>query len=211
MPLPWLIGAAVVGAVAVVAKAISNDDSSSDSDSDDAERREQEREAKRQRKHDRLTAQLANLKKDRLEESSELLAHSTRALEQFPKKKIELRETPFWLGLEPGAEALFAQSGEQSNNTVDLHTFEAALESEVLATSAYAQGMGSILDLADHSQGDFNLAERDEFLVNLQLVESLYGPFPFDSEELRNLTALREARSHIDSLQRLKQQLEQQG
>lgn len=209
MPLPWLIGAAVVAVGAAVVKAISdNDDSTASSDTKDEVRREQEREAKRQRKRDSLTAQLATLEKDRLGEAGELLARSAEALEQAPEKKIEFRDSPSFLG---ASAFLLAQSVGGASNTVDLHTFKAALKSKLQATSAYAQGMGSILDLADHSQGDFNLAERKEFLVNLQLLESLYGAFPFDSEGLRDLTALRETRSRIDSLQLLKQQLEQQG
>jgi hypothetical protein len=213
----------VVGAVAAVAKAISDDDNSSDSYSDDdEERREQEQEAKRQRKHDRLTAQLANIKKDRLELASELLANAAEVL-GAPKKKIEFQEAPSsWMGL--GSAALLAQQslgqpvgqffGQSLGQPGDghyLHRLEAALESEVKATSALAQFMGSILDLADYSQGDFMSQERNEFLVDLQLLESFYGAISVDSKGMQDLTALRESRRRIDSLQRLKQQLEQQG
>ena len=222
MPIPWLIGAAVVAAAAAVAKAVSDDDSPSSSDDEDDVRREQEREAKRQRKYESLTAQLTNLKKDRLEEASELLAHSANALEQFPEEKIEFLESPSWrgLGLEASAPSLSQPRAQgtagiltqflgQPRNTVALHTFESALSSKVQASSAYAQSMGSILELVDHSHGD--LQERDEFLVNLQLLESLYGAFALDSEGQRDLAALQKRRSRLDMLRTLKQQLEQQG
>ncbi|EPO6706516.1 hypothetical protein ACR96V_31745 [Pseudomonas aeruginosa] len=183
MPLPWLIGAAVVAAAAAVVKAVSDDDSPSSSSSGDAERRRQEREAQLQRERDGLAAQVVNLKKDRLEEARELLALSAEALEQLPRKTVGLSTS----------------------------NFETALMAKLPASSEYAQSLGAILDLADYGEKDFTQKERGEFLVNLQILESLYGAISVSSERLRDLAALREAGSRLNSLQDLKHQLEQQG
>src|SRR5690606_14886665 len=158
--------------------------------------------------------------------ASELLANAAEVL-GAPKKKIEFQEAPSsWTGLGSAAllaqqslrqpvehplRQLFGQSPGQPGDGHYLHRLEAALESEVKATSALAQFMGSILDLADYSQGDFMSQERNEFLVDLQLLESFYGAISVDSKGMQDLTALRESRRRIESLQRLKQQLEQQG
>lgn len=183
MPLPWLIGAAVVAAAAAVVKAVSNDDSPSSSDSEDAEHRRHEREARLQRKREGLAAKAVSLKKDRLEEARALLALSAETLAQLPKKTVGL-------------------------NTSD---FESALMAKPQAISAYAESLGAILGLAEHRREDIPQQERDELLVNLQMLESLYGPIPFGSEGQRDLTALQEVGSRLDRLKNLKQQLEQQG
>jgi len=182
MPLPWLIGAAVVAAAAAVVKAISDDDSPSSSDSGEAERRRQEREARIQRKRDGLTAYAASLKKDRLAEARELLALSAETLAQLPKKTIEL-------------------------NTSD---FESALKTKSKSVFEYAGLLCALINPAEYSQEKTSQQERDELLVNLQILESLYGPIPFGNEEQRDLAALRETGSRLDRLQNLKQQLEQQ-
>lgn len=182
MPLPWLIGAAVVAAAAAVAAAVSNDDKPS-SDSGEAERRRQEREARLQREREGLTAKAASLKKDRLEEARELLALSAETLAQLPRKTVGL-------------------------STSDL---ESALKAKPQAISAYAESLGAILGLAEHSREEISHQERDEFLVNLQMLENLYGPIPFGSEEQRDLAELQEVGRRLDRLQNLKQQLEQQG
>ena len=183
MPLPWLIGAAVVAAAAVVVKAVSDDDSKPSSDSGDAERRKQEREARHKRERDGLSTQLGNLKLERLEEAHRLLALSAETLSQLPQKVMEL-STP---------------------------ELEAALMAEQQANSDYAQGMSAILSIPDHSRKCLPRKEQDEFLVNLQMLESLYGPIPFDSEGERDLTALRQTEMQLNRLMQLKQQIEEQG
>lgn len=182
MPLPWLIGAAVVAAAAAVVKAVSDDDSPSSSDSGEAERRRQEREARIQRKRDGLTAYAASLKQDRLAEARALLALSAETLAKLPKKTIGL-------------------------NTSD---FESALRNKSKTTSAYAESLSAVLDPTYGPEG-ISQQERNEFLINLQMLESLYGPIPFGSEEQRDLAELHEVGRHLDKLHNLKQQLEQQG
>ncbi|WP_213662014.1 hypothetical protein [Stutzerimonas stutzeri] len=183
MPLPWLIGVAVVAAAAAVVKAVSDDDSPTASDSGDAERRRQEREARLQRKRAGLAAKVVSLKKDRLAEANGLLALSAETIAHLPRTPVGL-------------------------STSD---FENALKAKPQAISAYAGGLGAILCLAEHSQEEIPQQERDELPVNLQMLESLYGPIPFGDEEQQYLTALREFGGRLDRLQNLKQQLEQQG
>lgn len=182
MPLPWLIGAAVVAAAAAAVKAISDDDSPSSSDSGEVERRRQEREANIQRKRDGLTAYVESLKQDRLAEAREFLALSAETLAQLPKKTTGL-------------------------NTSD---FESSLKTKSKATSAYAESLSAILD-PTYSQEGISRQEWNDFLINLQMLESLYGPIPISSEEQNNLSELREIGSRLGRLQNLKQQLEQQG
>ena len=183
MPLPWILGALGVAAVTAVVNAITGDDDSSSSrnDSGDEERREQEREARLQRKREGLAAKAANLKKERLAEAHGLLALSAKTL-------AELTGEP----TRPSASA-----------------FENALKAEFQAKSAYAKNMSAILGLAVHRQKDISQQERKEFLVNLEMLESLYGPIPFGSEEQRDLAELRAVGRRLDRLQNLKQQIEQ--
>jgi hypothetical protein len=183
MPLPWLIGAAVVAAAAAVVKVIADDDSAPSSDSGDAERRRQEREARLQRERDGLSAQVVSLKKDRLEEARELLARAAETLEQLPKKTFGL-------------------------NTPE---FESALMAKLQSTSAYAQSLGKILDMPEPWLNNFTQNELAEFLINLQMLETLYGPVPFGKEGQQQLATLTEVGRRLNKLQELKQQLEQQG
>lgn len=183
MPLPWLIGAAVVAAAAAVVKAVNDDDSPSSYDSGDAERRRQEREARLQRERDSLVAKVKNLKKDSLIEAHELLARSAEVLVPLPRKTAVL-------------------STSQLEN---------ACMAKLQSDSTYARSLDEILRMPEHRRKDFTQNERSEFLVNLQMLEKLYDPIPFGSEEQRDLAALREVRSRLERLQNLKQQLEQQG
>lgn len=180
MPLPWLIGAAVVAAATVVVKAINDDDSSSSSDSGDSERRTQEREARLKRERDGLAAKMDGLKKDRLIEASDLLARSLQTLSLPPRRTDDL-------------------------STAD---FEGALAFKLQSQSAYARGLGGILAVLPHSQSDLKQKERSELWINLQLLESLAGPFILSAEEQRDLASLQEVGSRLDRLQRLKQLLE---
>lgn len=183
MPLPWLIGAAVVAATVAVAKAVRDDDSQPLSDSGDTERRRQEQEARLQRKRDGLAAQVASLKKDRLEEASELLARSAKILEQLPRKTVGLSTSKF----------------------------EAALIGKLQSSSAYAQCLSATFDPASHGKRDFTQKELDGFLVNLQMLESLYGPISVSSERRQDLAEFQEVDSRLNRLQHLKQQIEQRG
>lgn len=184
MPLPWLIGAAVVAGVVAIAKAVKDDDSSSYSyDSGDEERRRQEREASRQRKREGLASKVANLEKDRLDEARELLARAGETLERRPK----------------------------TTSGLNTKAFESAILSKCHATSEYARGVSEMLGLPELCHKDFTPKERGEFLINLQMLEGLYGPAPFSSEEPRDLGEIRKVVSRLNRLQTLKQQLEQQG
>lgn len=183
MPLPWLIGAAVVAAAAAVVKAVSDDAPSSSSRSGESVMRRQERDARIQRERDSLSTRLKNLKHNRLEESRKLLATSAETLAQPPKKAMEV-STP---------------------------KFEDALLAKLQARSGYARGMSKLLSTPKHSRGVCPQKERSEFLVNLQVLESLYGPLTFGKEEQQTLAAIKESGSRLNKLQKLKQQLEQQG
>lgn len=184
MPLPWLIGAAVVAAAAVVAKVVTDDDSSSSSSSSsaDGERRKQEREARLQRERDGLAAQLANLKKNRLEDARKLLVGSAEALEKRPGASVGLTASKF----------------------------EVALKARVRATSPYAQALGVALSIPDHVHEGFTQDELDQFLVNLQVFENLYAPVVLGAEEQQGFTALQARGNRLQQLQRLKNQIEQQ-
>lgn len=183
MPLPWLIGAAVAAAAVAVVNAVSDDDTPSSSDSGAAERRRQEREALLQRKRDGLVAKVEGLKTDRLAEANDLLASSAKTL------SLHLGKT----------------------NELSASDFESAMVAMRKSESAYAWSLDEILTLPSHSQNGFNQEERTELLVNLQMLESLAGPFTFTEEEQRNLSALWEVDSRLDRLQNLKLQLAQQG
>lgn len=77
------------------------------------------------------------------------------------------------------------------------------------STSAYAQGLGKILSMPEPCLKDFTQNERAEFLINLQILETLNGPVPFGKEGQQQLAALTEVGRRLDKLQELKQQLEQ--
>lgn len=182
MPLPWLIGAAVVAVAATVAKVVS-DDSSPPSDSGEAERRRQEREARIQRERENLTSKASNLKKDRLAEAREHLACSAAELANLPRVTTGIT-TP---------------------------KIESALMDEKQACSEYAQSMGEILDMPNNSQNGLPQKDRQEFLVNLKVLENFYGPIPLDNESKRDLAALRQIGMQLNRLVQLKQQIEEQG
>ena len=183
MPLPWLIGAAVVAVAATVAKVVSDDDSPRTSDSGEAERRRQEREARIQRERENLTSKASNLKKDRLAEAREHLACSAAGLANLPRVTTGIT-TP---------------------------KIESALMDEQQASSEYAQSMGEILDMPNNSQNGLQQKDRQEFLVNLRVLENFYGPIPFDNEGKRDLAALRQIGMQLNRLVQLKQQIEEQG
>ncbi len=182
MPLPWLIGAAVVAVAATVAKVVS-DDSPRPADSGEAERRRQEREARIQRERENLTSKASNLKKDRLAEAREHLACSAAGLANLPRVTTGIT-TP---------------------------KIESALMDEQQASSEYAQSMGEILDMPDNSQNGLRQKDRQEFLVNLKVLENFYGPIHFDNEGKRDLAELRQIGMQLNRLVQLKQQIEEQG
>lgn len=182
MPLPWLIGAAVVAVAATVAKVVS-DDSPPPSNSGEAERRRQEREARIQRERENLTSKASNLKKDRLAEAREHLACSAAGLANLPRVTTGITSPKI----------------------------ESALMDEQQASSEYAQSMGEILDMPDNSQNGLLQKDRQEFLVNLKVLENFYGPIPFDNEGKRDLAALRQIGMQLNRLVQLKQQIEEQG
>lgn len=182
MPLPWLIGAAVVAVAATVAKVVS-DDSPRPSGSGEAERRRQEREARIQRERENLTSKASNLKKDRLAEAREHLACSAAGLANLPRVTTGITSPKI----------------------------ESALMDEQQASSEYAQSMGEILGMPDNSQNGLPQKDRQEFLVNLKVLENFYGPIPFDNEGKRDLAALRQIGMQLNRLVQLKQQIEEQG
>lgn len=167
MPLPWLIGAAVVAAAAAVVKAVSDDDSPSSSNSGDAERRRQEREAQLQRERDGLAAQVVSLKKDRLEEARALLALSAETLEQLPRKTVGLNTS----------------------------NFESALMAKLPASSAYAQSLSAILDLTDYGEKTSPKRSEANFWSICRYWKVCMAPSP--SAAKGSLTSSRSARSAV--------------
>lgn len=184
MPLPWLIGAAVVAAVTAVAKAVSDDSPSSTSSSNSgaAERREQEREAELRRKREHLETRIVNLKRNRLESARTLLARAAEVL------------------------------GKRSGSTVGLTVskFEEALKTKAQATSDYAKVLSSLLSIDGGSQGACTGKELDRFRVNLRALDSLYSTTALSDAEREDLAAFHDASNRLERLQRLKNEIEQQ-
>jgi hypothetical protein len=71
--------------------------------------------------------------------------------------------------------------------------------------------MGEILDMPDNSQNGLRQKDRQEFLVNLKVLENFYGPIHFDNEGKRDLAELRQIGMQLNRLVQLKQQIEEQG
>ncbi len=176
MPLPWLIGAAVVAAATAVAKAVYDDDSAS-SNSGEEERLEQEREAKRQHELERLETQLVNLKKNRLERAHGLLVSSASALGKPLEITVQLEsEHSRFSGLGVAGPAIgVGIMGRQleTKNKLTLKKLDSALISKEIATSEYAQAMDSALRAGESSQSTYSSEVLTKFLTNLRVIESL--------------------------------------
>lgn len=215
MPLPWLIGAAVVAATAAVIKAVSDDDSSSSSSSSStgaAERLRQEREASRQRERGALEAQLAGKRKSQLEEASAYLACSLEALGKAP----------------------------DSIGGLSCERFQDALKADAAADFEYAQLLSTALR-CNGAEQDANVArELDSALGNLLVLERLCtdsaepftslaqplraggqtSPLPetgrqasieLSKSERKDLNDILAAAERLKALQSLKQKIETQG
>lgn len=89
MPIPWLIGAAVVAAAAAVAKAVSDDSSSSSYDDEYEQRRQQEREAERSRKRSALVGKIAGIERETPAAAYEGLQSAAKALSG---RQVSLRQ-----------------------------------------------------------------------------------------------------------------------
>lgn len=203
MPLPWLIGAAVAAATAAVIKAVSDDDSSSSpssssSSSNAAERQKQEREAARQRERGTLEARLATHRKSQLDEANAFLEGALKSLDR-----------PFETAAELSSEK-----------------FQQALKTEKAANFKYAQRLSATLRRDDTARHGCPPKELKCFLNNLQVLQDLYSPTPqpngasagkavdrlmLRDAEQKALASIEDSVGRIEHLQRLKQQLEQQG
>ncbi|MCP8465076.1 hypothetical protein NK553_14075 [Pseudomonas sp. ZM23] len=200
MPLPWLIGAAVVAATAAVIKAVSDDDSSSSSSSSSAgaaERQRQEREASRQRERGALEAQLAGKRKSQLEEASAYLACSLEALGKAP----------------------------DSIGGLSCERFQDALKADAAADFEYAQLLSTALR-CNGAEQDANVArELDSALGNLLVLERLFlggqtsrlpeaerqAAIELSKSERKDLDKILAADERLEALRSLKQQIQAQG
>lgn len=184
MALPWLIGAAVVAAVAAVAKAVSDDDDSSSSSSGEAERQDQERRAERDRQRQRLETQLINLDKNHTEYTNEVLTRSIKAL-----------------GKDLGV--------IKENTSIDnLHS---ALSSNKKSTSEYAEAIDSILKINNLSQSYYSSKESRGFLTNLKVIDNLPIGITLSDSERTDVEKIHSGVSRLERLQELKYRLEQQN
>ncbi len=178
MPLPWLIGGALVAAVAAFVAIADDDDTSGEE-----ERRAQERDAARQRERDTCTARLANLQKNRLEEAHALLCRA--------------------------AEVLGKHRGTIGDLTVTELRY--AINSEVQASSEYAQSLLAAVSVGSQSEDDWTASEQQELMANLQLFEDLAGPVQVMPEEERDIVAVLEAAGRLERLKMLKAEIEREG
>ena len=192
MPLPWLIGAAVVAAVAVVAKAVSDDSSSSsydDSDSD-RERRRQEQAAKRQRDREGLQARIQAL-----------------AGEQREQLKAQLRVAASAL-VSPSDEHENVVQGLSKMTTLTLEGFTAdQLEQQIRSTTSSTSSYGRTVKAILQASSAVKERQISQFMQGVNLLETVTAPVNAAASNQAVLAQVQSAQARIERLQELKRQL----
>jgi hypothetical protein len=199
MPLPFLIGAAVVAATAALIKAASDDSPSSSpsssSDSDEAERRAQAREEKKERTRTGLQERISGLVRDR---TSQLQVHTRSAFEALGKDNIPVKKQLLVANALPHTTpGGWITSMQAVQGLLDVDT---VLRTKAVSTSAYAEITRPVLNAAD----SFSATHTQAFLMDLNTLESLTGSVPVSAEEQRCLADVQASLERINQLKKLK-------
>lgn len=193
MPLPWLIGAAAVAAVAAIAKAVSGDSPSSSSSTttyDDSHRRKQEEEAKRQRERENFKARVQSLAGERREQLKAGLRAAATTLASTADKHNPVSE-----GLSKMAKlTLDGVTGDQ---------LEQRIRSTASSTSNYSKTVKAILQASPALEGEHVV----HFMQGMNLLEIVTAPADPSASDLAALAKVQAAQQRIERLQLLKRQL----
>lgn len=193
MPLPWLIGAAAVAAVAAIAKAVSGDSPSSSSSTttyDDSHRRKQEEEAKRQRERENFKARVQSLAGERREQLKAGLRAAATTLASTADKHNPVSE-----GLSKMAKlTLDGVTGDQ---------LEQRIRSTASSTSNYSKTVKAILQASPALEGEHVV----HFMQGMNLLEIVTAPADPSASDLAALAKVQAAQQRIERLQQLKRQL----
>lgn len=193
MPLPWLIGAAAVAAVAAIAKAVSGDSPSSSSSTttyDDSHRRKQEEEAKRQRERENFKARVQSLAGERREQLKAGLRAAATTLASTSDKHNPVSE-----GLSKMAKlTLDGVTGDQ---------LEQRIRSTASSTSDYSMTVKAILQASPALEGEHVV----HFMQGMNLLEIVTAPADPSASDLAALAKAQAAQQRIERLQLLKRQL----
>ena len=193
MPLPWLIGAAAVAAVAAIAKAVSGDSPSTSSSTttyDDSHRRKQEEEAKRQRERENLKARVQSLAGERREQLKAGLRAAATTLASTADKHNPVSE-----GLSKMAKlTLDGVTGDQ---------LEQRIRSTASSTSNYSKTVKAILQASPALEGEHVV----HFMQGMNLLEIVTAPADPSASDLAALAKVQAAQQRIERLQLLKRQL----
>ena len=193
MPLPWLIGAAAVAAVAAIAKAVSGDSPSSSSSTttyDDSHRRKQEEEAKRQRERENFKARVQSLAGERREQLKAGLRAAATTLASTADKHNPVSE-----GLSKMAKlTLDGVTGDQ---------LEQRIRSTASSTSDYSKTVKAILQASPALEGEHVV----HFMQGMNLLEIVTAPADPSASDLAALAKVQAAQQRIERLQLLKRQL----
>lgn len=200
MPIPWLIGAAIVGAAAVIAKVSSDDDSSSSSSSED-ERKRQEREAKLLHRRDNLTTQLKNLEQTQIDTAEDLLNKAVKSLGKTVQP-LEKTAQEYKIGM-----PLFVGLPFFKNSS---SVYSSILTSKEQSTSEYAQFLVTIVEAENFTIDAQSAAKPNDLLINLKVVESVFSPINLSESECSDLKNINAAKNRVEQLKKLRSELEAQ-
>lgn len=193
MPLPWLIGAAAVAAVAAIAKAVSGDSPSTSSSTttyDDSHRRKQEEEAKRQRERENLKARVQSLAGERREQLKAGLRAAATKLASTSEKH------------NPVSEGL-SQMAKLTLDGVTGDELEQRIRSTASSTSDYGKTVKAILHASPALEGEHIV----HFMQGVNLLETVAAPAEPSASDLGELAKAQAAQQRIERLQQLKRQL----
>lgn len=193
MPLPWLIGAAAVAAVAAIAKAVSGDSPSSSSSTttyDDSHRRKQEEEAKRQRERENFKARVQSLAGERREQLKAGLRAAATTLASTSDKRNPVSES-------------LSKMAKLTLDGVTGDQLEQRIRSTASSTSDYSKTVKAILQASPALEGEHVV----HFMQGVNLLEIVTAPADPSASDLAALAKAQAAQQRIERLQLLKRQL----
>lgn len=199
MPLPWLIGAAILGTAALIASASSDDDSSSSSSSED-ERKRQEREAKLLHRRDNLTTQLKNLEQTQIDTAKDLLNNAVQSLGKTAQPLEKKAQEYNSIGM-----PLFGIFSFFNNPSA---VYSSSLTSKEQSTSEYAQFLVTIVEAENFTIEAQSAAKPSDLLINLKVVESVFSPINLSANEHSDLERINAAKKRVEQLKKLRSELE---
>lgn len=188
MPLPWLIGAAVVAAAAAIAAAVSDDDDSSSSNSENEDRKKQERQAQRQRERAALASKINNLEKEQVDTVKSQLNTAINVLRKSVSKNSQEKKINI------------------SDHTIN-KTIENILYSKEQAKFKYAKLFITILEAGSFANGAQTTEDSKRLLINLEIIKDLLLNNS-SNNEVSDLKSISSAELRIKNLESLRNQLE---